>query len=337
MQGALPFLEALFHDLEQRGVRWPGHWDIDHICYRVSTLERYRELRDVLSRTEFLLTETPVNGRPISTFRFRQPIEFRGGRIDLLELPAPKTGVQTPEGFEHIEIVADFPFPEITEVAQAFSSKFEVARGAQGLPKVFNSELKLELGDRNLKFHHLSLASVIRLEENVLVYTALMDSKILEDFRDCAPLIAGTFPLGMETTASDLDILLQAKDLPALEEKLRARFESADQFGIVHTEVDGLPTLIANFRHFDVPFEIFAQDRPPVSQRAYQHFLIEEKLLKYGGDALRNRVRNARAKGLKTELAFGQALGLQRDPYEELLDWQKLDIQDLRARLALKP
>lgn len=328
LAGALPFLEALFQELERNAFSLPPHWDLDHLCYRVADPARYRELRDELAQTERLLAETPVAGRPIASFALTKPIEFRGARIDVLELPAPKAPVS--EGFEHLEIVADRDFAEI----QAPALPLEPARGPDGAPKTFNAELKLTLGARNLKLHHLSLASVIRLEENARVFDALRASKILEDFRAHGPLLAGTFPLGIATPDSDLDILLRAADLDALAGRLRENFGDAPGFTHRTMEVDGRPTLLVNFRFRDLPFEIFAQDLAPVRQRAYRHFLIEEKLLKYGGAALTESVRAARRRGLKTEPAFGEALKIAKDPYETLLEWQELPIPELRQRLA---
>ncbi|MBX3018556.1 MAG: VOC family protein [Bdellovibrionaceae bacterium] len=323
MQQALPFLEALGRDLERRAFALPAHWDVDHLCYRVGSLSRYIELREELRVSDILLTETPVNGRPIACFQLRNPLFWREVRIDVIELPAPKAGRPTPEGFEHIEIVADQSFQEI----QRADLPFELS------PKNFNAELKLELGERNLKFHHLSLHSVVRMESHTRAAAALKNSRILEDFASFRPLVAGTFPLGLDTLTSDLDLLFVASDLDALDLELRRRFATCVSFRQQRLTVDELTTSITNFVMDDVPFEIFAQNREPVLQRAYRHFLIEEKLLKYGGEKLRDRVVQARARGLKTEPAFGEALGLQGDPYLELLQWQELSVGELRQRL----
>ena len=65
----------------------------DHICYRVSTYERYEECKKMLLSCSDLLTETLVNGRPIATYKLREPVCISDSlQIPLIELPAPKAG-----------------------------------------------------------------------------------------------------------------------------------------------------------------------------------------------------------------------------------------------------
>ena len=67
--------------------------EMDHVCYRVETEERYRQLLRQLSvATHLVAPPTMVNGRPIATFELPEPIETGGWAISYLELPAPKPG-----------------------------------------------------------------------------------------------------------------------------------------------------------------------------------------------------------------------------------------------------
>lgn len=234
LRQALEFLSLLFNDLERHQIHLEPHWDIDHLCYRAPTEQKYQELKNMFLAFSDLLAETPVNGRMIATFQLHTPIPFRDWVIDLIELPAPKPGKSTPEGFEHIEVVCDTPFSEL----QSKHGHLNLDLG--GLKKPFNQELEIVLGERNIKFHHLSLQSVIWFEARGNVWPAEMES----------------------------------------------------------------PT-----------------------------FFIQEKLLKYGGAELRRRVSALRQNGMKTEPAFGKALGLGSDPSAELLRLQTLSIAELRATL----
>lgn len=234
---AKTFLEKLGQDLERNRIKLEPHWDIDHLCYRAATEERYQELKNMFLSFSELLVESPVNGRMISTFKLDVPIVYQDWLIELIELPAPKVGKETAEGFEHIEVVVDEPFAKLQEKY----AHLKLDEG--GLRKPFNQELEIVLGERNIKFHHISLESVIRFEAKGQIWS------------------------------------------------------------------------------------------PNVGGQEHRLFLIEEKLLKYGGLPLRKKVRNYRKEGLKTEPAFGKALGLENDPYAELLRWQKLSIADLRATL----
>ncbi len=225
LKQANEFLSHLAADLNFNKIVLLPDWDIDHLCYRAPSDERYEVLKNIFSSFSELLIESPVNGRLISTFKLDVPIAFQDWLIDLIELPAPKAGKVTPEGFEHIEVVCDVPLTEL----QSQYSHLNLDLG--GLRKPFNQELEIVLGQRNIKFHHMSLESVIRFEATGRVNEAV------------------------------------------------------------------------------------ALTRISVLDDSYQVFLAEEKLRKYASPE------------------FRKALGLENDPYSELLRLQKLSIADLRATL----
>ena len=206
--------------------------------------------------------------------RLHQPVRFQSWIIDTVELPAPKKGKTTIEGFEHVEVVSDLTF---TEIEQRFAH-VKLDRG--GLNKTFNQELELCLGEINLKFHPLSLESVINLEKNEKVHSALGKSSVLKNLRKYNPLIAGTFPLDLATSGSDLDILVEVQDHEAFAKESKSYFEQLQDFDVQTKLVDGVNTTIVRFKVDDVPFEIFGQKVSPVKQKAYRHFLVEERLRK---------------------------------------------------------
>jgi hypothetical protein len=49
--------------------------------------------------------------------------------------------------------------------------------------------------------------------------------------------------------------------------------------------------------------------------------LIEHRLLLKHGEAFKNKVIELKQNGLKTEPAFAKLLGIEGDPYEELLKY----------------
>ena len=51
--------------------------------------------------------------------------------------------------------------------------------------------------------------------------------------------------------------------------------------------------------------------------------MIEQNLLSKYGEEFRQRIIELKRQGYKTEPAFGQALGLKRDPYTEMLKFEK--------------
>ncbi|WP_187271095.1 VOC family protein [Neolewinella aurantiaca] len=158
------FLTALFNELE----RSPGlldHLQLDHLCYRVETTERYEELKSALLQDNELLVESPIKGRQISTFRMAEPFQFRGRDIWLLELPEPKPGSPYPEGWEHVEFVTDRPLAAFSDWITEHLGIQETDIDRSGVNKPLNADLRLRLkGGLSVKFHELPLDEVIRIE-----------------------------------------------------------------------------------------------------------------------------------------------------------------------------
>lgn len=152
----LPFLENLANELQNKGLDCQS-FTIDHICYRVSSQERYSKLKtDLLAEGE-LITESIIAGRPISSFRLYRPIRFLQQSIPILELPAPKVGSIYQEGYEHIEMLIDCPFKEFMGLYPHLA--FDIS----GINKAINPDIRLALKNgKSVKFHHQALEELIR-------------------------------------------------------------------------------------------------------------------------------------------------------------------------------
>lgn len=155
---ALIFLEKIFSILKANQIEI-GSWEIDHLCYRTSSMDNYAELKKLWSGNGELLIESEVNGRDIATYKLHEPVVFRDYIIPLVEVPAPKKGKLTPEGFEHIEVVIDVEFDEIMK---RFS---HMSFDTKALAKELNPELVIKFDDCSIKFHHMSLEKVIEIEK----------------------------------------------------------------------------------------------------------------------------------------------------------------------------
>lgn len=330
IEQALEFLEKIFSEIHKKNITIEKHWSVDHLCYRTLSLEVYENLKLEFQKFSKLLIESEVNGRPISTFKLNKPIRFLNWDIHLVELPAPKKGKLTIEGFEHIEVVCDVSFEEIKNryPKNAFNES--------GLIKNFNQELEISFGESAIKFHHLSLESVVRLESNKTVFLAIENLGVLKSLKEFKPLIAGTYPLGIQNSTSDVDVLVCSHNLILLRDKVVNQFQHHKNFKISEVSVGGEPTFFSSFEFDGIAFEIFAQNIESVRQRGYLHFLIEERLLMLGGDSLKNKIIEQRKHGYKTEPAFAKVLNLHGDPYMELLTLQTMDEEQLR-RLIEKP
>jgi hypothetical protein len=160
-------------------------------------------------------------------------------------------------------------------------------------------------------------------------FRVLIELDIFSVLADFEPVLAGTFPLGIETMQSDLDILCYAEDLEYFAELATIAYGDQDEFEVRHTEKNGLPTVICNFRTQNIPIELFAQPRPTEEQNGYLHMVAEARLLREGGEEAVQAIRALKLSGLKTEPAFGQYFCLRDDPYETLLELANVSAEDL--------
>jgi len=148
------------------------------------------------------------------------------------------------------------------------------------------------------------------------------------------PVLAGTFPLGLDVEGSDLDVIVYAPNPARFAARLTRAFVHRPGFRLRLRNVGGLPTVVARFREEGFPVEVFAQARPAGMQRAVRHLRIEARLLRLAGAELGRCVRALKARGVKTEPAFARCLGLEGDPYQTLLAMERWDGRTLARWLA---
>lgn len=149
------FLEQIFQHLKEDQIE-VDTFELDHICYRVETKERYVKLKQQLSGYGELLTESIVGGRPIATFKLYQPYQFQNRKIYCLELPSPKEGSPYAEGFEHVEFVIEESFED-------FMSKYaHLPFKTKGMQKAVNPEISRKYSNSSVKFHHHPIEYVIK-------------------------------------------------------------------------------------------------------------------------------------------------------------------------------
>ena len=150
-----PFLNRVFSSLDEDDIDISSY-ELDHICYRVETNERYDELREKLLEVGILLTEAQIGGRAISSFKLDKPIIYRNREICCVELPAPKPKRSYVEGYEHVEFVIDVSFEEF----MAAHPKISFDMGAS--TKEINPDITIDYDGFVVKFHHNTLEYVIK-------------------------------------------------------------------------------------------------------------------------------------------------------------------------------
>lgn len=155
------FLDAILSRVVDEGFDLADFVQIDHMCYRTTSLDNYVQKKQELEAVARLLGETQINGRPISTFRLNKPVVHGTWRIDAIELPAPKAGAEHAEGLEHIELVL---YDDIPTFLKKYDGKpFEMRAADRGI----NPEIGLQLGELSVKFHLLNLPTVVYLEHKL--------------------------------------------------------------------------------------------------------------------------------------------------------------------------
>ncbi len=134
---------------------------MDHICYRVETIERYDQMKARLAKSAFLLGESMVSGRLIATFECEEPLKVDGWTIPYIELPQPKSGSDYPEGLEHVELV---PFRTLRSFQKRHAG---LPFNEAGMSKTINPELGLKHEGISVKFHEQPLGAVVNIERRL--------------------------------------------------------------------------------------------------------------------------------------------------------------------------
>jgi len=160
--GVRDFVSVLLAQLEVTGFA-NDITQVDHVCYRVATVERYEVLKASLAPVATLLSEAWINGRPIASYKLAAPIQVTSRvAVDVLELPSPRADATYEEGFEHIEVVTAGALEEL------LARHPEQAFDRRNLHAKVNRDVSLRFGCGLVKFHEASLAQIIAAEQAVL-------------------------------------------------------------------------------------------------------------------------------------------------------------------------
>jgi hypothetical protein len=155
-------------------------------------------------------------------------------------------------------------------------------------------------------------------------YDTLKNLKLFEQLREESPVLAGTIPLDLDVEGSDLDIICSAENLEAFGEKLKQSFAQEAGFSLEFKLIRNRPTVLARFRAGNFPVEIFAQDASVFTQPAVLHMLIEARLLTFAPKEAKEKIRELKRGGMKTEPAFAACFEIEGNPYDELLKISRL-------------
>lgn len=162
---------------------------------------------------------------------------------------------------------------------------------------------------------------------------ALRRTGIIIALAEFDPRVAGTPPLGLDLPTSDIDVLCHAPDPNTFAAVVWNTFSDEANFAIRRWVAADRP-VIASFTAHGWLFEVFGQARPVSEQNGWRHFVVERRLLAFGGPAFRAAIVSARTQGMKTEPAFSAVLRLAGDPYRAVAELGQRDDASLMHLLA---
>ena len=158
--------------------------------------------------------------------------------------------------------------------------------------------------------------------KQILAYKILKENRIMELLSDFDPILVGTIPINIDIENSDLDIICFWEDKAEFVSKINKIFGSKKEFKIWQSNINEQEAVIASFVTDSFEIEIFGQNVPTKEQNGYKHMIIEYQILQEKGEDFRREIINLKRNGFKTEPAFAELLGLEGNPYSELLNFK---------------
>lgn len=158
---------------------------------------------------------------------------------------------------------------------------------------------------------------------------------VFEQLAHYQPVLVGTVPLGIDVEGSDLDVLCCFGSVEAerFEVEMRSLFADCLELPVWLGDVRGEPTVICRVNRGGFQLEVFGQAVPVHEQWAFRHMKVESRVLELAPHSFRDRVVELKQRGVKTEPAFAQLLGLRGEPYEAMLELGECSDEELRRLL----
>ncbi len=156
-------------------------------------------------------------------------------------------------------------------------------------------------------------------ERQKLAYSEIRRIRILEKLKEYNPILTGTIPIQIDLPESDLDIICHCTDHLSFSSFLQQEFSNHQSFKVYSTTQNEIVCTIAEFKSGKFQFEVFGQNIPTEQQNAYRHMIIENRILMERGIRFKQEIIALKSTGIKTEPAFAKLLGLNGNPYIELL------------------
>lgn len=164
-------------------------------------------------------------------------------------------------------------------------------------------------------------------------YKVLKELDIFNVLRKFDPILVGTIPINIDIENSDLDIVCEVYDFKEFQKIVENKYSMFSKFHISNNSTDNETILTVNFYVEDIEIEIYAQSLNSCKQNGYRHMVVEDRILRLGGERTREEIVILKKSGLKTEPAFAKYLGIDGNPYDELLKLEEYSDKKIRDML----
>lgn len=172
-------------------------------------------------------------------------------------------------------------------------------------------------------------------EKQQNAYEVLKKLDIFNTLKDFSPILVGTIPINIDIGSSDLDIICEVYSFEEFQEIIEINYSMYSKFHI-NSYINNEKILTTGFYVDNMEIEIYAQSLETYKQNGYRHMIVEDRILKLAGDKAREEIIKLKKEGLKTEPAFARYLGIEGNPYDELLKLEKYkdkEINDMLNRI----
>jgi hypothetical protein len=164
-------------------------------------------------------------------------------------------------------------------------------------------------------------------------YKVLKELDIFNVLRKFDPILVGTIPINIDIENSDLDIVCEVYDFKEFQKIVENKYSMFSKFHISNNSTDNETILTVNFYVENIEIEIYAQSLNSCKQNGYRHMVVEDRILRLGGERTREEIVILKKSGLKTEPAFARYLGIYGNPYDELLKLEEYSDKKIRDML----
>ncbi len=287
--GSKLFLKTFIPELIDKGLLNDSSL-IDHICYKPKEFEEYESLKSIiLNAGNTLASEVLINGRPIASFKLKDPIVIGDYTIDCLELPAPKEVGESHSRWDHIEVVIDSDLNEFMAARPAIAWK------TSNLNAKINADVSVKLKHGVVKFHNDSLLNIIKEEKkasaaknsNKAIFFDL-DGTLISSGISFAPSMRETMmeylgkDMSLEYVRSKLDtqydLLINNFGIPANETNAVLKLFAKKYQNHMETVslLSGAETLLSVLKSYEYDLYLWTARDEPTSKMIFEKFGIKK-------------------------------------------------------------